>query len=99
MTSTETDLRVRALLPQPTPVRFIEADGAPSAHRGPYRHPETSRLLDGYERMVMARRFNIQATALTRQGRLAVYPSSRGQEACQVGPALALDAADWLFPT
>jgi 2-oxoisovalerate dehydrogenase E1 component alpha subunit len=96
---TETDPHVRALLPQTTPVRLIEADGSPSPRSGPYRFPETPRLLDGYERMVMARRFNIQATALTRQGRLAVYPSSRGQEACQVGAALALDAADWLFPT
>ena len=38
--------------------------------------------------MVLGRRFDRQATALTKQGRLAVYPSSRGQEACQVGAAL-----------
>ena len=37
-----------------------------------------------YRRMVIGRRFNVQATALTKQGRLAVYPSSHGQEACQV---------------
>jgi pyruvate dehydrogenase E1 component alpha subunit len=36
---------------------------------------------------------------LTRQGRLAVYPSSRGQDACQVGAVLALRDQDWLFPT
>lgn len=36
---------------------------------------------------------------MTRQGRLAVYPSSRGQEACQIGAALALRPQDWLFPT
>jgi pyruvate dehydrogenase E1 component alpha subunit len=34
-----------------------------------------------------------------RQGRLAVYPSSHGQEACQVAAALVLDEDDWLFPT
>ena len=41
-----------------------------------------------------------QATALTKQGRLAVYPSSRGQEACQVarGPRAARPT-DWVFPT
>ena len=37
--------------------------------------------------MVAARRLNEQAGALVRQGRLAVYPSSHGQEACQVAAA------------
>ncbi|GAB3842762.1 pyruvate dehydrogenase (acetyl-transferring) E1 component subunit alpha [Micromonospora andamanensis] len=52
-----------------------------------------------YRRMVVGRRFDTQATALTKQGRLAVYPSSRGQEACQVGGVLALRDDDWVFPT
>src|SRR6202034_4178650 len=50
-------------------------------------------------RMVLGRRFDSQSTALAKQGRLAVYPSSRGQDACQVGAALALRRQDWLFPT
>lgn len=45
------------------------------------------------------RRYNVQATALTKQGRLAVYPSSTGQEACEVAAALALQERDWLFPS
>jgi pyruvate dehydrogenase E1 component alpha subunit len=49
--------------------------------------------------MVTGRRFDTQATALTKQGRLAVYPSARGQEACQIGAVLALADGDWLFPT
>lgn len=49
--------------------------------------------------MVLGRRFDLQATALTKQGRLAVYPSSRGQEACQVGAIRSLTARDWVFPT
>jgi pyruvate dehydrogenase E1 component alpha subunit len=49
--------------------------------------------------MVLGRRFDTQATALTKQGRLAVYPSSRGQDACEVGAVLALRDQDWLFPT
>ena len=49
--------------------------------------------------MVSGRRFDAQATALTKQGRLAVYPSSHGQEACQVGGVLALRDTDWMFPT
>jgi pyruvate dehydrogenase E1 component alpha subunit len=61
--------------------------------------PADDVLLDLYRMMVHGRRFDTQATALTKQGRLAVYPSSRGQEACQVGAVLALREPDWLFPT
>jgi len=56
-------------------------------------------LLALHRKMVLARRFDTQATALTRQGRLAVYPSARGQEASEVGAVLALRPQDWLFPT
>lgn len=61
--------------------------------------PDAVSLLDGYRRLVSARRLNEQAGALVRQGRLAVYPSSRGQEACQVACASVLGEGDWLFPT
>nr|WP_252443012.1 thiamine pyrophosphate-dependent enzyme [Pseudonocardia humida] len=61
--------------------------------------PPTAELLAGYRAMVLARRLNEQAGALVRQGRLAVYPSSRGQEACQVAAVSVLEARDWLFPT
>ena len=30
---------------------------------------------------------------------MAVYPSSHGQEACQVAAALCLSDGDWMFPT
>ena len=59
--------------------------------------PDVLRAL--HRAMVLGRRFDTQATALTKQGKLAVYPSSRGQDACQVGAALALRDQDWLFPT
>jgi pyruvate/2-oxoglutarate/acetoin dehydrogenase E1 component/TPP-dependent pyruvate/acetoin dehydrogenase alpha subunit len=49
--------------------------------------------------MVVGRRLDAQALALSRQGRIAAFPSSLGQEACQAGVALALQAEDWLFPT
>ncbi|WP_255686366.1 thiamine pyrophosphate-dependent dehydrogenase E1 component subunit alpha [Pseudonocardia sp. TRM90224] len=61
--------------------------------------PPLADLLDGYRALVVARRFNDQASALVRQGRLAVYPSSHGQEACQVAAATVLGEHDWLFPT
>jgi 2-oxoisovalerate dehydrogenase E1 component alpha subunit len=66
---------------------------------GGYRRPADEALLAAYRAMVVGRRFDTQATTLTKQGRLAAYPSSRGQEACQVAAALVLCDADWLFPT
>jgi pyruvate dehydrogenase E1 component alpha subunit len=51
-----------------------------------------------HRQMVLGRRFDTQATALTRQGRLAVYPSARGQEAGEIGAVAALRPQDWLFP-
>ncbi|WP_060879804.1 pyruvate dehydrogenase (acetyl-transferring) E1 component subunit alpha [Streptomyces scabiei] len=91
---------VQGLLPSLTPVRFVAEDGTPVA-RPPaaYAEPPVEILREAHRRMVLGRRFDTQATALTKQGRLAVYPSSRGQEACQVGAALALRPDDWLFPT
>jgi 2-oxoisovalerate dehydrogenase E1 component alpha subunit len=60
---------------------------------------EDADLLRGYRAMVIGRRFDQQATNLAKQGYLTVYPSSLGQEACQVGAAQALRETDWLFPT
>lgn len=44
-----------------------------------------------YEMMVLSRIFDDKALALQRQGRLGTYAPVRGQEACQVGSALALE--------
>jgi len=57
---------------------------------------ELSRL---YEAMVLARSFDERAVALQREGRLGTYPPIRGQEATQVGSALALEPSDWIFPS
>lgn len=51
-----------------------------------------------YELMVLTRRFDELALKLQREGRIGTYPSSRGQEATQVGSAFALEVTDWLFP-
>ena len=85
------------LLPTATPLQLVgpAGDPVPSA----LELPADDVLQDLHRRMVLGRRFDAQATALTRQGRLAVYPSSRGQEACQVGAVAALRPQDWLFPT
>ncbi|QQC90384.1 pyruvate dehydrogenase (acetyl-transferring) E1 component subunit alpha [Streptomyces alfalfae] len=79
------------LLPDPEPYRVLGTEAAAKADPGLLR-----RL---YAELVRGRRYNTQATALTKQGRLAVYPSSTGQEACEVAAALALEERDWLFPS
>jgi pyruvate dehydrogenase E1 component alpha subunit len=91
--------RIQTLLPSLDPIRFLAEDGSPVEAPDGYALPSGELLVEAYRRMVLGRRFDTQATALTKQGRLAVYPSSRGQDACQIGAALALRPQDWLFPT
>src|SRR5437762_8917112 len=79
----------RELLPTGTPLRLLEADGQ-AVRPSDLDLPGDDVLLALHRKMVLARRFDTQATALTRQGRLAVYPSARGQEAGEVGAVLAL---------
>ncbi|MFC9847862.1 pyruvate dehydrogenase (acetyl-transferring) E1 component subunit alpha [Streptomyces sp. NPDC060223] len=83
---------VTAMLPSSEPLSLIgDVSGT--------EFMDTAVLLDLYRQLVRGRRYNVQATALTKQGRLAVYPSTTGQEACEVGAVLALDRQDWIFPT
>src|SRR5882757_8217145 len=84
-------------LPANALVRLLDEHGVPVPGAGPL--PSADELVAGYRAMVAARRLNDQAGALVRQGRLAVYPSSHGQEACQVAAASVLADGDWLFPT
>lgn len=86
----------RRTVPDLQPEALIAADGTARAAAA---LPDPDVLRELYRRMTIGRRFDAQATALTKQGRLAVYPSSRGQEACEVGAVLALADGDWLFPT
>ncbi|MFE3174996.1 pyruvate dehydrogenase (acetyl-transferring) E1 component subunit alpha [Amycolatopsis sp. NPDC059090] len=85
-------------LPSDEPLGLVTADGAPTPDPA-LAMPADDVLLRLYRGMVSGRRFDTQATALTKQGRLAVYPSARGQEAAEIGSILALRPQDWLFPT
>ena len=94
MTSSETDF-----------VRVLEADGryAPNAAAEQYL-PLIEAISDGeleqfYRDMVVTRAIDNQATNLQRQGQLALWPPSRGQEAAQVGSARAARAQDTIFPS
>lgn len=86
------------MLPSVEPVQLVDPDGH-HVHNDKYPLPDGDSLLEAYRELVVGRRVNDQANALVRQGRMAVYPSSHGQEACQVAAALCIGASDWLFPT
>ena len=87
--------------PTQLPIRLIDENGV--AARGKraagFELPDPGTLLSLYRKMVVARRFEAQVTALTRQGRLATYPSALGQEACEINAVASLRPEDWLFPT
>lgn len=86
-------------------VRVLEADGrvAASDAAEPYL-PLIDALTENeleqfYRDMVGIRAFDREATNLQRQGQLALWPPSFGQEAAQVGSARAARAQDHLFPS
>lgn len=89
------------VLPSEKPLRLLDNAGHALRGRetGGFELPPVETLLELYRRMVIARRFDVQVTALTKQGRLATYPSAYGQEACEIGVVSAITADDWFFPT
>ena len=85
------------MLPARHQIQMVGPDGTlnPHTEQGTqpgheYTLPGDAELLAAYEQLVVGRRVNDQASALVRQGRMAVYPSVHGQEACQVAAALCL---------
>ena len=52
-----------------------------------------------YRDMVVVRKFDIEAANLQRQGQLALWVPSHGQEAAQVGSAYATRPQDHVFPS
>ncbi len=52
-----------------------------------------------YRLMLLTRRLDAEAIALQRQGELVAFPPLTGQEAAQVGSALALRPTDYIFPS
>ncbi|MFC0581708.1 pyruvate dehydrogenase (acetyl-transferring) E1 component subunit alpha [Micrococcoides hystricis] len=94
------------MLPARGQIQILGADGSllPEEQQGTqpghtYPLPDEEQVMEAYRQLVIGRRVNDQNSALVRQGRMAVYPSSHGQEACQVAAAMCLEEGDWLFPT
>jgi 2-oxoisovalerate dehydrogenase E1 component alpha subunit len=62
--------------------------------------PDDALLRRGYELMSFSRLLDTALVTWQRQGLVPAYPPMRGQEAAQVGSALALDRdRDFVFPT
>jgi len=83
-------------------VRLLDPDGV--RHPSP-EHDRWLTDVDGDDRallrlledMVVVRRVDTEATALQRQGELALWPPLLGQEAAQIGSAHALRRDDFVF--
>ncbi|MFT7463144.1 MAG: pyruvate dehydrogenase E1 component alpha subunit [Pseudohongiellaceae bacterium] len=56
-------------------------------------------LISMYESMMATRLLDERMINLQRQGRIGFYVPSTGEEAAQVGSALALEADDWVYPS
>lgn len=89
----------------PALVRVLTAEGkiAPTAAAERYL-PIVDALDDAaleqfYRDMVVIRGFDQQATNLQRQGQLALWPPSLGQEGAQVGSVRAARRQDHIFPS
>ncbi|GAC1368636.1 MAG: pyruvate dehydrogenase (acetyl-transferring) E1 component subunit alpha [Pseudarthrobacter sp.] len=60
---------------------------------------DAEQLRGFYADMAKIRRFDIEATALQRQGQLALWVPLTGQEAAQIGSGRASQPQDYIFPT
>ena len=77
------------------PFRLLSVDGR-LIGEAPIGLDETLRL---FAAMVTARVYDRKGSALQRQGRLATYAQFEGQEAAQIGSAVALRPDDWMAGT
>lgn len=81
-------------------IQLLDETGARTAnpHYDPLVQDVTDDVLLGlYEDMTIVRRLDAEATALQRQGELALWPPLLGQEAAQIGSGRALRADDFVF--
>jgi len=78
-------------------VRILEPDGTASGDPDVGLSPDD--LREALRLLIRARRLDRECVALQREGELTVYPPFEGQEAAQIGSALALGADDFVFPS
>ena len=88
----------------PEPIRFLDEAGRldPSDSAAEYAEEIAdigeAELREWYRNMVTTRAFDMECMHLQRQGQLALWVQSVGQEGCQVGLAHAVEPQDHIFP-
>jgi 2-oxoisovalerate dehydrogenase E1 component alpha subunit len=84
---------------QPDLVQLLTPEGERVEHPE-YSVDLTDEELRGlYRDLTLVRRWDVEATALQRQGELGIWASLLGQEAAQVGAGRAMQDGDMAFPT
>lgn len=78
------------------PRQLLGPDGIPVGEMPAY---DPDFLHHMYRLMVLSREFDRRMLALQRQGRIGTYPMLEGEEAVQIGSALALADQDFVYPS
>lgn len=82
----------------PVPVRQILREDGSLAAGAKLPALSDGALVDLYRHMALPRILDERCMLLQRQGRIAFYGASTGEEAAVIGTSSALEAADWIFP-
>ncbi|MCZ2811242.1 pyruvate dehydrogenase (acetyl-transferring) E1 component subunit alpha [Modestobacter sp. VKM Ac-2979] len=84
---------------QPDLVQLLTPEGERVEHPDYGLDISEEELRGLYRDLALVRRWDVEATALQRQGELGIWASLLGQEAAQVGAGRALAEGDMAFPT
>jgi 2-oxoisovalerate dehydrogenase E1 component alpha subunit len=84
---------------QPDLVQLLTPEGERVEHPDYSLDISDEELRSLYRDLTLVRRWDVEATALQRQGELGIWASLLGQEAAQVGAGRALAPDDMAFPT
>ncbi|MBA4602227.1 pyruvate dehydrogenase (acetyl-transferring) E1 component subunit alpha [Thermoactinomyces sp. AMNI-1] len=81
-------------------IRHLSPDGTlTETGKEIWNRLDRDRKKNFFQWMTLVRHFDRRMILLQRQGRIGTYAPLEGQEAAQVGSALALQRKDWIFPS
>jgi 2-oxoisovalerate dehydrogenase E1 component alpha subunit len=84
---------------QPDLIQLLTPEGERVEHPDYSLDLSDDELRGLYRDLTLVRRWDVEATALQRQGELGIWASLLGQEAAQIGAGRAMQAGDMAFPT
>ena len=85
--------------PDPSMVQILSPQGVWHDHPDYPIQLSADQLRQALERLVIARRLDLEGTNLQRHGELSLWPPLRGQEATQAGAIMAVGPHDQVFPS